>query len=160
MRTALPCLATLVAMALVGCADRALDTGPVQRFREANGLKVQIELAGRYLKTGDSLRVSVTATNTTGKPIVIQSPSGAPVLVRVLRHTGLNREQVRYYPGSATPNILAWTLPARQSRTFVLMVPVEPDWPAEEILHVSAELNGYSHIAPTVAVIIQAPRKD
>ena len=159
MRSALVSLAALGLLAAVGCAPSGLDVDEAKNVAEADGLRVQVQLPGRYFKTGQKIRVAVTATNTTGKPIEIHSPTGAPVLVRITRQTLLSPEQVRVYPGSATANILSWTLPAGQSRTFVLRVPVEPDWPVEELLHLSAELNGYGHLAPAVTVFIQSPRK-
>ena len=156
-------LVRLVSVALAGAAgctqppkyqtDVPIDTV------QAKGLKVTIQVPQRYYRIGDTVRATVTATNTTGKSISIVSPTGAPVLVRVLRYTMLAPEQVHVYPQSTTSNILSWTLPAGQSRTFVLMVPVEPDWPVEEILYLSAELNGYSQIAPSVAILVKAPKK-
>jgi len=159
MRIALVSLVTLALMTAGGCARPEFETDTASNIAEADGLKVLIDLPGRQLTTGQTLRVEVTATNTTGKDISIHSPTGAPVVVRVLRHTMLTREIVRVYPGSATANILSWTLPAGQSRTFVLVVPVEPDWPVSEVLHVSAELNGYGQVAPAVAVVVKAPKK-
>ena len=159
MRIAFLSMVFPAVLAAAGCARSELDTDTASNFVQSGGLKVQIQLPGRYIKAGDNLRVAVTATNTTGKPISIHSPTGAPVMVRIFRHTMLAREQVQLYPRSTTSNILSWTLPARQSRTFVLVVPVEPDWPVGEILHVSAELNGYGELAPAVAIVVQAPKK-
>jgi len=101
------------------------------------------------------MALEVKAVNTTGSPVEIQSPTGAPVLVRIMRASMASYEQVRVYPGSATANILNWTLPARATRTFKLMVPVEPDWPVAEVLYVSAELNGYPKYNPGLAVIVE-----
>ena len=159
MRIALVSLVSLAVLTAGGCARSEFDTDTASNIAQADGLKIQVDLPGRHLTTGQSLRVAVTATNTTGKDISIHSPTGTPVVVRILRHTMLTRELVRVYPGSATANILSWTLPAGQSRTFVLVVPVEPDWPVNEVLHVSAELNGYGQIAPAVAVVGKAPKK-
>lgn len=160
MRTTLACLVSLLLLAACGCAKKPVIEGlaPVNAL-EADGLRVQIELPRRELTTGETLPVTVTVTNTTGQPIRIDSPTGAPVIIRVRRHTSLYSEEVKRYPQSATANILSWVRPARQSRTFVLMVPVEPDWPVEEILHVSAELNGYAKVAPGIAVTVHAPKK-
>jgi hypothetical protein len=159
MRIALLSVVFLAALVAGGCARSQFDTDTPSNFVQADGLKVEMQLPGRYFKTGDDLRVAVTATNMTGKPISIHSPTGAPVVVRVFRHTMLTREQVRVYPASATSNILSWALPAKQSRTFGLIVPIEPDWPIGEVLHVSAELNGYGKLAPAVAVVISEPKK-
>jgi hypothetical protein len=158
MRIAFLSVASLAVLA-AGCARPEFETDTTSNFVESGGLKVHVQLPARYFKTGEKIRVAVTATNTTGKAISIHSPTGAPVVVRIFRHTLLTREQVRLYPATATSNILSWTLPAGQSRTFVLVVPVEPDWPVGEILHVSAELNGYGQLAPAVAILVRAPEK-
>lgn len=161
MRGALVGVASLLLLA-AGCAKptQEIETTRPANVAAAKGLKVQIDLPQRYFHTGDTVRVSVTATNTTGKPIEIHSPTGAPVLVRLTRQTLLHPEEIRVYPTSATTNILSWTLPAGQSRTFVLMVPVEPDWPVSEILFLSAELNGYADIAPDIAIMVKPAGQD
>jgi len=160
MRTALWSLVSLALLAAGGCAEKPKLDDLATNAVEADGLKVQIQLPGRQFQTGQMLRVNITAINTTKKPIEIHSPTGAPVLVRVLRHTMLAAEQVRVYPRSATANILSWTLPAGQCRNFALRVPIEPDWPVEEVLHVTAELNGYGKAAPGVFIVVRAPRAD
>jgi hypothetical protein len=159
MRGALVAVASLIVL-VGGCAqDADMDAGKVANVAAAKGLTVQLDLPARYFQTGDTVRVSVTATNTTGKPIEIHSPTGAAVLVRITRQTMLHPEEIRVYPTSATTNILSWTLPAGQSRPFVLMVPVEPDWPVHEIVFLSAELNGYPALAPNVAIMVKPASK-
>jgi hypothetical protein len=139
-----------------GCVQTPeMETAKVSNAAAAKGLKVQLELPTRDFQTGQIIRVSVTATNTTDKPIDVCSPTGAPVLVRITRETLLHPEEIKVYPTSATTNILSWTLPAGQTRTFVLMVPVEPDWPVNEILFLSAELNGYAALAPNLAIMVK-----
>ena len=158
MRIALLSL-VLPALLAAGCVQKADVEELAMNVAEAGGLKVQVQLPGRQFQTGEKLRVTVTATNTTKEPIHVVAPSGAPVLVRITRHTALSAEEVKYYPQSATTNIHSWSLPAKQSRKFVLMVPVEPDWPVGEVLHVSAELNGLPKLSPSVYVVVAPPRK-
>jgi len=157
-------LVSLVSLALLGAAGCArapgIQTEMPTNTVQAKGLEVTVQVPQRYYRSGDTVKVTVTATNTTGKPISIHSPTGAPVLVRIIRYSLLSPEQVHVYPRTTTSNILSWTLPAGQSRAWTLMVPVEPDWPVEEVLYLSAELNGYSQIAPSVAVLVKAPKKD
>ena len=160
MRTTIVSLVSLAALAVAGCTRPSkFDVDKATNMAEAKGLRVCVSLPGRYFRTGDTIRVAVTATNTTGKAIEIPSPTGAPVVVRIMRHTMLSPEQVRVYPGSATANILSWTLPAGETSTYVLVVPVEPDWPVEEVLHLSAEINGYGRLAPAVAIMVKSPGK-
>jgi len=160
MRTVLLSLVAVALALTAGCAQKTDLEDIACNTAEADGLKLQVELPGRNFQTGDALRVTVTATNTTRKPIEIHSPTGAPVLVRITRYDMLSPEQVRVYPRTATANILSWTLPPGQSRTFVMMVPIEPDWPVEEVLYLSAELNGYEKVAPRVFLLVHKPRDD
>lgn len=152
-------LAGLMAAAMFGgCTDKAKLTAVENRCvnsKQADGLQLQLCLDRRDLVTGETIAVTVTATNMTNAPIRIDSPSGAPVIVRIIRHTSLYSDEVKYYPQSATANILSWVLPAGGSRPFTLMVPVEPDWPVEEVLHLTAELNGYPKVAPSLAVTVR-----
>lgn len=153
-------IASLVLPAVVGgCAYRSgFDVDRVENVASNDGLSVAIKLPRRHLRIGEDLRVTVTATNGTGKAITLDSPTGAPVLIRVIRKTMLAGEDIRFYPRSATPNIHSWTLPAGESRTFEPIVPVEPDWPVAEILYISAELNGYPKVAPAVHVTVEMPK--
>lgn len=77
MRIALLSVVFLAALVAGGCARSQFDTDTPSNFVQADGLKVEMQLPGRYFKTGDDLRVAVTATNMTGKPISIHSPTGA-----------------------------------------------------------------------------------
>jgi hypothetical protein len=158
MRIAALSFVSLAALIASGCAPQMVEAPPVS-VAEGNGLSVRLELPKRDLLIGEKLRVKVTATNTTGEPIQIVAPNGAPVLVRIVRQTPLAAEEVKYYPRSATANILSWALPAGESRAFVLMVPVEPDWPVGEVLYVTAELNGYAKVSPSVFVRVDFPPK-
>jgi hypothetical protein len=156
MRIALSCSLALAGLAAGGC-ERPQDfrVDVAGNVKEAGGLRVRVELPRRSFRVGDTIAVKVTATNTTGTPIQIVSPTGAPVLVRVARQTMAGPEQVQVYPRSVTSNILSWTIPAGESWPKTLRVPVEPDWPVHEVLYVSAELNGYGHLAPTVHIRVK-----
>ncbi len=155
MRTTCLAVVCLAALWATGCGPQAdMDADAPTNVMEEKGLRVRIALPSRRLTIGEEVPVRVTATNTTDEAIEIHSPSGAPALVTVTRQTMMLAEQVREYPEAATAQVLSWTLPAGQSRQFVLRVPVEPDWPVDEILYISAELNGYSQIAPAVAVLV------
>ncbi|MCD6303709.1 MAG: hypothetical protein J7M21_01960 [Planctomycetes bacterium] len=159
MRAALASVAVLFMLAAAGCVHKAelQADDEVTNVAAGQGLQVKLQLARRYFRSGEQVRVTVTAVNTTARPIEITSPTGAPVLVRITRASRLAPEEIKVYPRTTTSNILSWTLPAGRSRTFVLMVPVEPDWPVNEILFLSAELNGYPAIAPSVAIMVRSP---
>ena len=157
MRASLICLVCVPLLMVAGCQNEMGMSGSraAANVVKGKGMDVSIRLPGRNWKIGDLMPVEVAAVNTTGSPIDIASPTGAPVLVRIMRPSKMSFEQVRVYPTAATSNILNWTLPTRGSRTFKLMVPVEPDWPVAEILYVSAELNGYPQYSPSVAITVE-----
>lgn len=159
MRASLVCLVCASLLSAVGCqltnVAMVRDSQAISNSVKGKGLNVSIRLAKRGWKAGETMALEVRAVNTTGSPVEIHSPTGAPVLVRIMRRSMMSYEQVRVYPGSATANILNWTLPAHGTRTFKLMVPVEPDWPVAEVLYVSAELNGYPKYNPSLAVIVE-----
>jgi len=158
MRASLVCLVGASLLLAVGCqpdGDMASGSQAIYNVVEGKGLDVSIRLPKRQWKVGETMVLEVKAVNTTRSPVEIHSPTGAPVLVRIMRASRMSYEQVRVYPGSATANILNWTLPASSTRTFNLMVPVEPDWPVAEVLYVSAELNGYPKYNPSLAIVVE-----
>ncbi len=159
MKTSLICLLCVSLLPAVGCqpdnGDLVSDSQVISNIARGKGLDVSISLPKRDWKIGETMTMEVTAVNTTGSPVEIHSPTGAPVLVRIMKRSMMSYEQVRVYPGSATANILNWTLPARGTRKFKLMIPVDPDWPVAEVLYVSAELNGYPKYNPSLAIIVQ-----
>lgn len=158
MKTTLICLVCASLMMIVGCQpNEEIISGSqaISNTVKGKGLDVSIRLPKRSWKTGETMALEVIAVNTTVSPVEIHSPTGAPVLVRILKRSGMSYEQVHVYPGSATANILNWTLPARGTRSFKLMVPIEPDWPVAEVLYISAELNGYPNYNPSLAVIVE-----
>ena len=159
MRASLICLVCFSLLMVAGCQS-GMDASGAGSLAAANVAKgkamdVSIRLPRRQWKIGETIPVEVVAVNTTGSPIDIASPTGAPVFVRIMRPSRMSLEQVHVYPTAATSNILNWTLPARGSRTFKLMVPVEPDWPVAEMLYISAELNGYPQYCPSVMITVE-----
>jgi len=159
MRASVICLACLSLLMVAGCESKMDAYGSASPVAanvvKGKDMAVSIRLPKRQWKIGETMPVEVAAVNTTGSPIDIVSPTGAPVLVRIMRPSRMSFEQVHVYPTGATSNILNWILPAKGGRTFKLMVPVEPDWPVAELLYVSAELNGYPQNSPRVAITVE-----
>ncbi len=159
MKASLICLACVSLLTVAGCQPEMDMSGAASQAAtkvvKGKAMDVSIRLPKREWTVGDTIPVDVAAVNTTGAPVDIASPTGAPVLVRIMRPSKMSFEQVHVYPTAATSNILNWTLPAKGTRTFKLMIPVEPDWPVAEILYISAELNGYPQHSPSVAITVQ-----
>jgi len=149
----------LAAVVLGGCANpKAVDLSPPNSV-EIDGLKVTIKVPKRSFVTGEQFRVLITACNTTRHPIRIPAAGGAPVYVRIWRHTGLSWEEVKRYPEAATTIMTPWTLPAGQKWTRIMNLTVEPDWPTGELLRVTAELNGREDASPALTVEVTPPER-
>lgn len=159
MKTTLTCLVCFSLLMVAGCQSdmdvSSIASGAAANVVKGKAMNVSISLPKRQWKVGETMAVEVVAVNTTGSPVDIASPTGAPVLVRIMKPSRMSFEQIHVYPTASTSNILNWTLPARGSRTFKLMVPVEPDWPVAEVLYVSAEINGYPQHNPSVAITVE-----
>jgi hypothetical protein len=112
------------------------------------GLTVTLKAPARYLTAGDSLTVSVTLTNQTDAPITIKANSGAEALIHLSRGTSVGWEQVKSFPEMQTMVMNPWVLQAGASRTFTLNLPVAKDWPTNEPLRISAEINGLPGLTP------------
>jgi len=156
------CLFPTVAVffALAGCAAPEMQFGPGPgNSAEAKGLIVHVSVPKRDFAVGEQVKVTVTAVNTTRRPISFNATSSARAIVRLFRHTGMGWEQVRRYPQAAAMILSPWRLERGQRRSFVLMVPVEPDWPSEEPLRLTGELNGRGDLAPGVVIRVRSAGK-
>jgi len=139
-----------------GCGPREdLRAGREVNSAERDGLVVEIELTRREFAVGQTMPVTVTALNTTRRDLDILASTGAPVYVKVWRNIGVGWEEVKRYPQAAVMVMSPWSLEARGRRTFPLSVPVEPDWPTNEPLRVTAELNGRPEVAPGIIIRVQ-----
>lgn len=157
MRTRILGLAFLAALIPIGCNAAKVDLS--SESAEAGGLAVRIEAPKTTFLRGEEFKVAVVARNTTQKPMRIDAVTGAPVYLRIWRYTGLGWEQVKRYPQVATMVMNPWTLEPRSERRFELNLVVEPDWPTNEALRLTAELNGRGDVVPgiLIAVVPRAP---
>lgn len=155
-------LLSVLVLLLAGCTlfeprpEIEAPIGPVSSD-SADGLTVQLEVAGDQLTTGERFDVKVTAINLSNAPITIPSRSGALVYVRLFRHTGLYWQEVKRYPQAETTIMSPWTLQANSRRTFEMQLTVEPDWPTGEPLLMTAELNGRKDVAPSLTLNVHLP---
>lgn len=135
----------------LGCGQQNLSVHPANTVK-TDGLEVSLDVPKRNFKPGETFRVKLTARNTTKDPMRILATTGAPVYVRIWRHTGLGWEEVKRYPRAATMVMSPWTLEPHSVRSFVMQLTVEPDWPTAEALRITAELNGRREAAPGVTI--------
>ena len=154
MRYAGLVMSAALVLSAAGCPKKeVVDPTPTNEVT-VDGLQVTIEMPKRDYQVGEEFLVVVTAANTTGRSIKIVSRTGAPVYLRIWRHTGLDWEEVKAYPEAATMLMTTWTLNKKSARRFALPLTVEPDWPAGEILAVSAELNGREDVSPRLTFLV------
>ena len=153
MRNVMIVLSLALAAGLTGCppAD-SNQAGPnaagILESQTKNGLTVTLKAATRYLAVGDSLAVNITVTNQTDAPITIKANSGAEALVHLFRNTSVGWEQVKSFPEMQTMVMNPWVLQAGASRTFTLNLPIAKDWPTNEPVRITAEINGLPGLAP------------
>lgn len=162
MRTARLLPGVLIALVLTGCMlwqRGKVDPRAVNSI-EVDGLVVGIEMPKHAFNPGERAPVTVTARNKTAKPMTIEATSGAPLFVRIWRHTGIGWDEVKRYPQATTMVMKSWTLAPGAERTFRLLLPIEPDWPTSEPLRVTCELNGRPEAAPQVIIRVDAAAQE
>ena len=144
----------LAALCFAGCAPSASKTAGIVYSSTAagDGLTVTLTLPRTVFVVGDRVTATITATNTTRRPIDIPADTGALVYVRIFRYMPVGWEEVKRYPQTATMVMSPWKLPPKAQRTFNLNLTVEPDWPAKEPLRMTAELNGRPKVTPVLIV--------
>jgi len=120
--------------------------------RELAGLAVSLELPKRQFVQGEQFNVVITARNMTKRPIQIVAQSGAAVHVSIRRHNGLSWQEVKRYPQAALMVMRPWTLDAGVERSFMMQLTVEPDWPTDEPLQITGQLNGRFDPQPAVTI--------
>ena len=141
-------------LVIFGCEVPQIESG--SNSVRVNGLVVQIDPSNTIVVRGETFKVVVVGRNTTREPIRIDARTGAPVYVRIWRHTGLAWETVKRYPEVATMVMTPWTLAPHSERRFELNLTVGPDWPTNEPLRLTAELNGRTDLVPHVDIMVLA----
>jgi len=125
----------------------------------AGNLRVSVELPRRDFVVGESFSVTVTAVNLGQSAITIPAESRAQVFVDISRRTPLGWEELLRYPPAPAVVMCPWTLGPGQQRSFTLNLTVEPHWPTNELLYLSAELNGRPDAAPGIAITVSQPEQ-
>ncbi len=103
---------------------------------------VRLELPGRHFAVGDQFKIRLTVSNPSSRTIKIPAGPGAPIKVRIWRHTGMGWDEIKIYPQAAELTTRAWQLAPGAKRSFEMLLTVEPDWPTQDPVAVVAELNG------------------
>ncbi len=142
--------AALAAALLSGCPPE--PTRPTMQPGQAVGAAatstakehaaVTLELPGRHFAVGDQFKIRFTVSNPSSRTIKIPAGPGAPIKVRIWRHTGTDWDEIKTYPQAAVLTTRPWQLAPGAKRSFEMLLTVEPDWPTQDPVAVVAELNG------------------
>lgn len=150
----------MLALAQAGCSTPPVEFGPDPgNTLQSDGLIVHVSVPRRYFTVGQHVKVTITAVNTTRRPVRLSANSSALAMVRLFRHTGIHWELVRQYPQSAAMLTSPWQLEGGSRRVFVLTLLVEPDWPRNEPLRLTGELNGRDDLSPSMMIRVRADDK-
>jgi len=143
MKTLVLLMAIGVALALAGCPKPAepIEQGIAAKVSKGD-LALELRVPRRNVVRGQTVPVTVTASNLGKEEMTVEATSGALVYVRLWRRTALGWEQVKRLPETAAMVIQHWALPPGQSKAFELNLTVSPDWPTGEPLRITTELNG------------------
>ena len=129
--------------------------GPANTVR-AEGLSLRLSLPRREFVTGQAIPVTLRVRNVTDEPITIVASTSSPYYIRVWRYTSVGWELLKQYPRAALMVMSPWTLAADGERVFEFSVPVEPDWPTNEPLRLTAMLNGREALTPALTVYVRS----
>ena len=128
---------------LAGCAGPSSPVAPRHGgVARADGLELSVALSSASVKVGDKITVTVTARNVSDNPITIHADSSAAIWVRVWRETPMGWDVVRTYPRSVAKVQSSVTIAPGEAKPFAMTLPVEPEWPTNERIRISGELNG------------------
>ncbi len=146
-------LTALAILPLMGCKQPDADSdspAALSQEKAADGLVVTLEVPSREFTQGQTVPITVRATNTSDQPIQIQATSAALVQFTVWQKQVGGLTRVKTLPEMAAQVLSPWVLEADSTRTFTRELEVTKDWPTHEILWLSAELNGRADLTPKV----------
>lgn len=152
-RTLCVLLALAAAMPLLGCKQPDADANKpaaISQEQAADGLVVTLEVPSREFTQGETVPVTVRATNTSDQPIQIRATSAALVKFTVWQKEVGGLTRIRTIPEMSAQVLSPWILEADSTRTFTRDLTITKDWPTNEILWLSAELNGREGLMPKV----------
>ena len=161
MRTATAMVAAVLCLGTLGCAGAAGPKGPAEVWKDARGgLVLQVRVPNRLVVRGEVLPVEVTAVNRTREDMIIRADSGALVYVTLWRRGAVGWEEIKRFPETTVLKARPWKLSAGRSHTFTLNVRVSPDWPTNEPLRLTAELNGRPELRVGGVITVFATRQE
>ena len=154
-RSAALCL-MMLALAIAGCPQEN-GKGYLKEGRAVadDGLSVSITADEVVVSPGDEVNVTVYVANTSSEPIEYNARNAAPVYVMVQKASEMSDdswETVKTYPEAAAQVITPMTFRPGQQREFKMTLPVEPDWPAGEIVRLAAYPNGRRELVASVRI--------
>lgn len=151
---------TWMAAAIAGLLAGGCAPPPVQDIligeAVSGDLEAVVTVDRRTAHLGQTIGVTLTVRNTSRDPIPVESRTAAPMIVTVWNYDSEKRwRRVKEYPQVSIFQRTLWVLSGKEERTFAMKVPVEPDWPARQLVKLTAELNGRTDARPYVLVEIR-----
>ncbi len=148
---------SLAALLLAGCNGMNDDDAepmpaPNRDTVSSEQFEVTMTVGDQTVLAGEDIKVVLSITNKTEQPVEITANTGALTYVRVWRDTAVGWEQLRRYPQVTTMMMQPWTLGPGKTRTNVMRIPVEPNWPVAEPVRITGEWNGAADLRPAVTI--------
>jgi len=156
MRILQPAVIIGLLLALTGCTDqedKKLSTAATNSMTLA-GLKVSLTVPDREFAPGERFEAAVTVENVSDRTVTLAADSAAPVYVRLWRHPAIGWDEIRQYPWTPGLQGAARSLPPGYSQTHTMELTVEPNWPTNEFLRLTAEANGMPQLMPGVSIMV------
>ena len=157
MKKVVLCLTVLFLSFAAGCEPK--EPNLMCSIAQADGLRVSMDIPKRHFAPGENFDLTIKATNMTKEPILITAPTAAPVYVRLWRNTSVGWERIKSFPQTENIIVKEWTLAPRETREFKMVLSAQPDWPQDEMLKLSAEINGKNKISPMLTIDVMPPAK-
>ncbi|MFW6154576.1 MAG: hypothetical protein ACOC95_05110 [Planctomycetota bacterium] len=145
---------------LTGCPNRTAE-GPAFSTVARDDLVVTLRADRRTARVGDTLALTIEATNPRRGDLLIESSTANPVVVTVWRYDAVAAwKRAMVFPPAPLRQYTAWVLEGKDTRTVTISLPIEPGWPLLETLKVTAELSGRPDVRPHVFLTVEPDDAD
>ena len=140
---------------VLGCAPKGAPSVVTDQVA-SDSLLATMTADKRIARVGEGINVALVARNTSLRSMSIEAATTAPMIVTVWRYDmAKGWTRVKEYPKVAIYRRQTWVLHGGKERAFSMAVPVEPDWPTQQMVKLMAELNGRTDARPYVLIEIR-----
>lgn len=132
---------SLMLLFAAGCAQSG-PPGDGPSVVHAGSLAAHMRVPAETVRHGQVIGVSITTWNLGKNPVTMPRTVSDVYRVEVARHDGMGWVTFRTYPATEAILLRRLTLEPDSRREDSVSVPVEPDWPAGEVVRLQAVMNG------------------